>query len=82
MIHNLEMYPDVKGIFLQRLTFAVRYAEFHQFCMDGQLADAAYNLVGMFREGTAPKAWWGVLLLDSLDLLQNSRPFLTFHLVS
>jgi hypothetical protein len=53
--------------------FAARYAEFHQRMLDQDYQEAALNLVALFREGVAPKAWWGVLLADAIVLLQDGN---------
>lgn len=58
------------GIFIRRLIFAVRYAEFHQKRVEQDLQDAALDLISMFQDDVVPKAWWGVLLCDSVNLLQ------------
>lgn len=60
---------SLNGIFLHRLVFIVRYAEFHQRRMSNDLVEAAADLVGMFEEDVVPSQWWGVLLYDSVDLL-------------
>jgi nuclear pore complex protein Nup85 len=53
--------------------FAVRYAEFHQRKLSGDLQEAALDLLTMFNEGLAPKAWWGVLLCDAVELIRNGE---------
>ncbi|KAJ8482613.1 hypothetical protein ONZ51_g5233 [Trametes cubensis] len=62
------------GVFLHRLMFAVRFAEFHQRRASGDGQGAAFDVVTMFREDIAPKSWWAVLLCDALELLQNGGP--------
>lgn len=70
-LHDLRSaYPTVNGVFIHRLTFAVRYAEFHRQRLDGDLQDAALDLVALFQEEIAPRGWWGVLLLDATELLK------------
>lgn len=70
-LHELRSaYPTVNGVFIHRLTFAVRYAEFHRQRLDGDLQDAALDLVALFQEEIAPRGWWGVLLLDATELLK------------
>ena len=59
-------------MFVYRLQFAVRFAEFHYRRLNGALQDAAFDLVAMLREEIAPKSWWAVLLSDAVELLQNS----------
>jgi nuclear pore complex protein Nup85 len=61
------------GVFIHRLVFAVRYAEFHQKRLEGDLQDAALDLVSIFQGDIAPKSWWGVLLTDSVDLLNCGK---------
>ncbi|OBZ66762.1 Nuclear pore complex protein Nup85 [Grifola frondosa] len=57
-------------VFVYRLAFAVRFAEFHRRRINGELQDAATDVVAMFREEVAPKSWWAVLLCDAVELLQ------------
>ncbi|KAH9924587.1 Nup85 nucleoporin-domain-containing protein [Amylocystis lapponica] len=64
------------GVFLYRLQFAVRFAEFHQWRIRGDLQDAAFHLVAMFREDVAPKAWWAVMLSCAVELLQTDESML------
>ncbi|CDO69328.1 hypothetical protein BN946_scf184746.g9 [Trametes cinnabarina] len=59
------------GVFLHRLMFAVRFAEFHQRRASGDIQGASQNAISMFREEVAPKSWWAVLLCDALDLLRD-----------
>lgn len=61
------------GVFIYRLMFAVRFAEFHQRRLNGELQDAAIDLVSMLRDDIAPKSWWAVVLSDSVDLLQHGQ---------
>jgi nuclear pore complex protein Nup85 len=61
-------YP-MHGIFLHRLMFIVKYAEFHQRKLSNDLAEAAADLISMFEDDIAPTSWWGVLLLDSVEFL-------------
>lgn len=51
--------------------FAVRLAEFHQRRLNGELHEAAFDIVNMLRDDIAPKAWWAVVLFDAVKLLQN-----------
>jgi len=66
-------YP-MHGIFLHRLMFIVKYAEFHQRKMSNDLVEAAADLISMFEDDIAPTSWWGVLLQDSVEFL-NYREF-------
>jgi len=66
-------YP-MHGIFLHRLMFIVKYAEFHQRKMSNDLVEAAADLISMFEDDIAPTSWWGVLLQDSVEFL-NYRKF-------
>ncbi|KAF9219749.1 hypothetical protein BS17DRAFT_375656 [Gyrodon lividus] len=61
---------STQGMFIHRLMFAVRYAEFHQRLLNRDLQDAAWDLVTMFQDEIAPKSWWGILLCDAVQLLQ------------
>lgn len=63
-------------MFIYRLIFAVRFAEFHQRKMKQEYMDAAGDVVAMLKEEVAPRAWWAVVLCDAVDLLQNSAYFL------
>lgn len=51
--------------------FAVRLAEFHQRRLNGELHEAAFDIVNMLRDDIAPKAWWAVVLFDAVELLQT-----------
>jgi nuclear pore complex protein Nup85 len=64
---------SARGVFIHRLMFAVRYAEFHQRLLNRDLQDAAWDLVTMFQDEIAPKSWWGVLLHDAVQLLQYGK---------
>ncbi|TFK52007.1 hypothetical protein OE88DRAFT_1735010 [Heliocybe sulcata] len=77
LLQELTSIPETPGIFLHRLTFAVRYAEFHDNLMAERFRDAAMNLENMFRQDTAPKSWWAILLCDCVDLLQCEPPVFT-----
>ena len=55
--------------------FAVRYAEFHQRRLSGDLQEAALDLLTMFNEDLAPTTWWGVLLCDAVELIRNGESF-------
>lgn len=66
---------NLNGVFIHRLRFAVRFAEFHQQRMSGELDGAAWDVVEIFQEEIVPTSWWAVVLNDTLDLLQNSTLF-------
>lgn len=70
------------GIFVYRLMFAVRLAEFHQRRLNGELQEAAFDIVSMLRDDIAPKAWWAVILFDAVELLQNGKLFYISHCLS
>ncbi|OCB86404.1 hypothetical protein A7U60_g6522 [Sanghuangporus baumii] len=70
---ELRVEPGPQGIFVQRLKFAVRYAEFHQRKMDNDLENALLDLVSIFVEDLAPRAWWGVLLYDAIAFLEDEQ---------
>lgn len=53
--------------------FAVRYAEFHQRRLSGDLQEAALDLLAMFNEDLAPTTWWGILLCDAVELIRNGE---------
>jgi hypothetical protein len=61
------------GVFVYRLMFAVRLAEFHQRRLNGELSEAAYDIVCMLRDDVAPKAWWAVILSEAVELLQSGK---------
>jgi nuclear pore complex protein Nup85 len=65
---DVSDYP-MHGIFLHRLMFIVKYAEFHQRKMSNDLVEAAADLISMFEDDIAPTSWWGVLLQDSVEFL-------------
>lgn len=69
-LQALRMQSGAHGIFIHRLMFAVRYAEFHQRLFNRDLQDAAWDLISMFQDGIAPKSWWGVILWDAQQLIQ------------
>ena len=71
-LQALRAESKVNGVFVYRLQFAVRFAEFHYRRLNGALQDAAFDLVAMLRDEIAPKSWWAVLLSDAVELLQNS----------
>lgn len=73
-LHNIRVDSGstlrAPAVFLHRLKFAVRFAEFHQRRANGDGQGAAADVTSMFREGIVPKAWWAVILCDAVDLLQ------------
>jgi nuclear pore complex protein Nup85 len=72
-LQELRAHPGADGVFTHRLMFAVRYAEFHQRRLRGDLQEAALDLLTMFNEDLAPKTWWGVLLCDAVGLIRNGE---------
>lgn len=72
-LHNLQTQsqPFANGVFIYRLMFAVKFAEFHQRRLQGELQDAAADIVEIFKQDIAPKSWWAIVLLDAVELLQN-----------
>lgn len=78
-LQALRTNSAAHGVFIYRLMFAVRYAEFHQRLLNRDLQDAAWDLVSMFQEDMAPKSWWAVLLCDAVELLQyESTPLFSY----
>lgn len=73
-LHNVpkdaDAAPRAPAVFLHRLKFAVRFAEFYQRRANGDVQGAALDVVAMFREEIVPKPWWAVILCDSIELLQ------------
>jgi hypothetical protein len=69
-------YP-MHGIFLHRLRFIVKYAEFHQRKKSNDLVEAAADLISMFEDDIVPTSWCGVLLLDSVEFLNYRECSLT-----
>ncbi|EGN95218.1 hypothetical protein SERLA73DRAFT_187558 [Serpula lacrymans var. lacrymans S7.3] len=78
-LQSYRTQPGAHGIFIYRLMFAVRYAEFHQRMLNQEYQDAARDLITMFKEEIVPKSWWGVLLSDSIELLRYSTALLFSH---
>ena len=79
-LQELRAHPGADGVFTHRLMFAVRYAEFHQRRLSGDLQEAALDLLAMFNEDLAPTTWWGILLCDAVELIRNgesSNPLVT-----
>ncbi|KAI5124259.1 hypothetical protein M0805_005108 [Coniferiporia weirii] len=71
LLQELRAGPSPHGVFVHRLMFAVRYAEFHQRNAQGDAENAALDLISMFEEDLAPRAWWGVILNDAIPFLQD-----------
>lgn len=61
------------SIFQRRLSFLVRYAEFHTRWSNGDIQDAAWDIVSMFQEELVPNSWWGILLKQAGELLLQDR---------
>lgn len=78
-LQELRSEPGPQGIFVHRLLFAIRYAEFHQRNLIGETENAALDLVSMFEEDLAPRSWWGVLLHDVTPFIQNGAWAESFH---
>ena len=72
-LQELRAHPGADGVFTHRLMFAVRYAEFHQRRLSGDLQEAALDLLAMFNEDLAPTTWWGILLCDAVELIRNGE---------
>ncbi|KZT72019.1 hypothetical protein DAEQUDRAFT_723669 [Daedalea quercina L-15889] len=70
-LRTLRSESKANGVFIYRLMFAVRFAEFHHRRLNGDLQEAAFDIISMMREEIAPKSWWAVLLWDVVELLQN-----------
>ncbi|CAL1715565.1 unnamed protein product [Somion occarium] len=67
---------NISGVFIYRLMFAVHFAEFHQRRMNGELEDAASDIIEMFQKEIVPTSWWAVVLCDALELLQHNEAML------
>lgn len=80
-LQQLEVQSGPSGIFVHRLVFAVRYAEFHQRRMNNDIQGAALDLIALFTQDLVPKSWWAVVLCDSIDFLQFSTSFTMLHLL-
>ncbi|KAL0955138.1 hypothetical protein HGRIS_004052 [Hohenbuehelia grisea] len=64
------------GVFVYRLMFVVRYAQFHQALMTSDFDGAAAELVIIFEEEIVPKSWWAVLLCDARKILVHDSTLL------
>jgi hypothetical protein len=71
----LKAQAGSQGIFIHRLMFAIRYADFHRRLMQEDRQEAAQELVTLLRDEIAPKSWWGLLLCDAVPLLESGKPF-------
>ncbi|KAL4250471.1 Nuclear pore complex protein Nup85 [Abortiporus biennis] len=71
-----ESAPALNGVYIYRLIFAVRLAEYHQRKSKGELQDAAVDVIAIFKDEIAPKSWWAVVLYDSIELLQTNEHML------
>ena len=74
-LRALQEEPGPQGVFVHRLVFAFRYAEFHRRKLVGDVKNAASELMSMFEHELAPRAWWGVLLYDAIPFLQDGKFF-------
>ncbi|EIN09429.1 hypothetical protein PUNSTDRAFT_85773, partial [Punctularia strigosozonata HHB-11173 SS5] len=75
-LEPLDMNGKGRVIFIRRLEFANRYAEFHQRRLSGDVTGAALDLIAMFEQDVVPNSWWAVVLCDSIELLQHGTlPF-------
>lgn len=72
-LQALRANDSANAVFVYRLMFAVRFAQFHQNYARGSLKAAANDVVSMFREDLVPKSWWAVVLSDAIDLLMNRK---------
>ena len=70
-IQELRAETGLHGVFVHRLMFAVRFAEYHRRRVQGDFEHAALDLMSMFEEDLAPRSWWGVLLNDATAFLQD-----------
>ncbi|KAJ3718910.1 Nup85 nucleoporin-domain-containing protein [Lentinula raphanica] len=76
---QIQSTSRAEEIFVQRLTFTVRYSQIHKMRLTEDYSNAASDLVALLRNEIAPRSWWPVLLCDSIELLQYS-PRLLFSL--
>lgn len=53
----------------RRLTFLIKYADFRTRWSNGDLQNAAWDLITMFREELVPNSWWGMLLKQAGDMV-------------
>lgn len=81
LVQELRAETGLHGVFVQRLMFAVRFAEFHQRRVQGLFEHAALDLLSLFEEDLAPRSWWGVLLNDATPFLQDGKSFGVRHCI-
>jgi nuclear pore complex protein Nup85 len=79
---TLQYHSFGESIFQRRLYFVVRYAEFHAHWSQGEIQDAAWDVVAMFRDELVPKAWWGILLKYAGALLLQDGMSLSHYVNS
>lgn len=72
---SLQYHSYGQSIFQRRLYFLVRYAEFHTHLSQGDIQEAAWDVVSMFRDEIVPKPWWGTLLKQAGALLLQDGVF-------
>ncbi|WVW82930.1 hypothetical protein I302_104945 [Kwoniella bestiolae CBS 10118] len=60
------------SIFASRLTFLSEFRDYLLFLHQGARDRAASKLVGLLTSGIAPVGIWAVLLVESIDLLEDS----------
>jgi len=72
-LQELRSEIGPRGVFMHRMMFAVRYAEFHQRNLQGDRENAALDLISLFEEELAPRSWWGVVLHDAIPFLQSEQ---------
>ncbi|KLO17911.1 hypothetical protein SCHPADRAFT_820586 [Schizopora paradoxa] len=72
-LQELRTEIGPRGVFMHRMMFAVRYAEFHQRNVQGDRENAALDLISLFEEELAPRSWWGVVLYDAIPFLQSEH---------
>lgn len=66
-------------VLASKLSFLPLYRDFLDAFAGGEKVKAADLLMRMFASGVAPKAFWAVLLVDSVTLL-DGLPLSFFHL--
>ena len=71
LLRQLKKDAEPHAVFVQRLEFAIRYAEFHQHNLQGDMENAASALMSIFEENLSPNSWLAVILYDAIPLLQD-----------
>lgn len=71
LLRELKNDAGPHAVFVQRLEFAIRYAEFHQHDLKGDMENAGSALMSIFEESLSPSSWLAVLLNDAIPLLQD-----------